>query len=77
MTTFTMIILILFVAALAFQFVASIDKECYWLSVMFAFEIMAFAYLAKVLMSGGKENDCLVLDYCSDTGYKRYYLIHL
>ena len=50
MTTFNLVILILFVAALAFQFVATIEKECYWLSIMFAFEIMAFAYLAKVLM---------------------------
>ena len=50
MTTFTMIILIMFVTALAFQFVASIEKERYWMSTMFAFEIIAFAYLAKVLM---------------------------
>ena len=50
MTTFTLIILILFVAALAFQFVASIEKECFSLAGLFAFEIMAFAYLAKVLM---------------------------
>ena len=50
MTTFTMIILVLFVCALAFQFVASIEKECYWMSTMFAFEIIAFTYLAKVLM---------------------------
>lgn len=50
MTTFTMIILILFVGALAFQFVASIEKNCLGLAVLFAFEIMAFAYLAKVLM---------------------------
>lgn len=50
MTTFTMIILVLFVCALAFQFVVSIEKECYWLSAMFAFEIIAFAYLAKILM---------------------------
>lgn len=50
MTTFTMIILILFVAALAFQFVSAIERNCIGLAVMFAFEIMAFAYLAKVLM---------------------------
>ena len=50
MTTFTLIILILFVAALAFQFVASIEKECFSLMFLFGFEIMAFAYLAKVLM---------------------------
>ena len=45
-----MIILILFVAALAFQFVASIEKECYGLMFLFAFEILAFAYLAQQLM---------------------------
>ena len=50
MTTFTMIILVLFVTALAFQFVSSIEKNCPWLASMFAFEIIAFAYLAKVLM---------------------------
>ena len=50
MTAFTMIILILFVAALAFQFVASIEKECFGLMFRFGFEIKAFAYLAKVLM---------------------------
>ena len=50
MTTFTLIILILFVGALAFQFVASIEKECFGLMFLFAFEILAFAYLAKVLM---------------------------
>ena len=50
MTTFTLIILILFVAALAFQFVASIEKECFGLMFLFGFEIMAFAYLAKALM---------------------------
>lgn len=50
MTTFTMIILILFIGALVFQFVAAIEKDCLGLAGLFAFEIMAFAYLAKVLM---------------------------
>ena len=50
MTTFTLIILILFVAALAFQFVASIEKECFGLAFLFGFEICAFAYLAQQLM---------------------------
>ena len=50
MTTFTMIILILFVCALAFQFVASIERNCFGLMFLFGFEICAFAYLAKVLM---------------------------
>ena len=50
MTTFTLIILILFVGALAFQFVSAIEKDCLGLAFLFAFEIIAFAYLAKVLM---------------------------
>ena len=50
MTTFTLIILIMFIGALCFQFVATIEKECFGLACLFAFEIMAFAYLAKVLM---------------------------
>ena len=50
MTTFTMIILVLFVGALAFQFVASVEKECFGLMFLFGFEILAFAYLAQQLM---------------------------
>ena len=50
MTTFTMIILILFVGALAFQFVSAIEKNCLGLAIVFGFEVIAFAYLAKVLM---------------------------
>lgn len=50
MTTFTMIILILFVSVLAVQFVASIEHECFGLSILFGFEILAFAYLAQQLM---------------------------
>lgn len=50
MTIFTTIVLILFIAALAFQFAAAIEKECFGLMFLFAFEIVAFAYLAKVLM---------------------------
>ena len=50
MTTFTMVVLILFVTALAFQFVASIEKECFGLMFLFAFEILAFAHLAQQLM---------------------------
>ena len=50
MTTFTMIILILFVSVLAVQFVASIEHECFGLSILFGFEILAFAYLAQKLM---------------------------
>ena len=50
MTTFTLIILVLFVAALAFQFMIVIERDCLSLAGLFAFEILAFAYLAKVLM---------------------------
>lgn len=50
MSVFTLVILILFVGMLAYQFVAAIDRECYGLSVMFALEIIFFAYLAKTLM---------------------------
>lgn len=50
MSAFTLIILILFVGMLSFQFVTAIDSECYGLSVMFALEIIFFAYLAKTLM---------------------------
>lgn len=50
MTTFTMIILILFVGTLAFQFVSAIEKNCLGLALLFGFEILAFAYLAKILM---------------------------
>ena len=50
MTTFTLIILVLFVAVLAFQFMIAIERDCLGLAGLFAFEIIAFAYLAKVLM---------------------------
>ena len=50
MTTFNLIVIILFVSALAFQFVEAMHKECLWLGGLFGFEILAFAYLAKVLM---------------------------
>lgn len=50
MTIFTTIILILFVSALVIQFVAAVEKECLGLAGLFAFEIMAFVYLAKILM---------------------------
>lgn len=50
MTTFTLIILIVFVGLLAGQFVAAIERDCMGLAMAFGFEILAFAYLAKVLM---------------------------
>ena len=50
MTTFTLIILVLFVGMLVGQFITAIERDCLRLAGLFAFEIMAFAYLAKVLM---------------------------
>ena len=50
MTTFTLIILVLFAAVLAFQFMIAIERDCLGLAGLFAFEILTFAYLAKVLM---------------------------
>ena len=50
MTTFTLIILVLFIAALAFQFMIAVERNCLGLASLFAFEIVAFAYLAKILM---------------------------
>ena len=50
MTTFTLIILVLFVAALAFQFMIAIERDCLGLAGLFAFALLAFAYLATPLM---------------------------
>ena len=50
MTTFTTIILIIFVGMLVGQFITAIERDCLHLAGLFAFEIMAFAYLARVLM---------------------------
>lgn len=50
MTTFTLIILIAFVGLLVAQFITAIEHDCVGLALMFGFEIVAFAYLAKVLM---------------------------
>ena len=50
MTTFTLIILVLFVAGLAFQFMMAVERDCLGLAGLFAFELIAFAYLARVLM---------------------------
>ena len=50
MTIFTTIILIAFVGVLVAQFVAAIELDCVGMAMMFGFEILAFAYLAKVLM---------------------------
>ena len=50
MTTFTFIILIAFVGMLVAQFGAAIELDCVGMAVVYGFEILAFAYLAKVLM---------------------------
>ena len=50
MTTFTLIILVLFAAVLASQFMMAVERDCLGLAGLFAFELIAFAYLAKVLM---------------------------
>ena len=50
MTTFTLIILIIFVTALVTQLFAAIERNCLGLAFLFTFEIIAFAYLARVLM---------------------------
>ena len=50
MTIFTTIILMVFVGALVAQFVAAIELDCVGIAIAYGFEILAFAYLAKVLM---------------------------
>ena len=50
MTIFTTIILIVFVGVLAAQFVAAIELDCVGMAIVYGFEILAFAYLARVLM---------------------------
>lgn len=50
MTTFTMIILVIFVVCLVAQFMMAIDSGVYGWMAMFAAEILMFAYLAKTLM---------------------------
>ena len=50
MTVFTTIILIAFVGVLVAQFVAAIELDCVGMAIVYAFEILAFAYLAKVLI---------------------------
>lgn len=55
MNTFAVIILILFVSVQSLQFVAAVERNCFGLAGLFAFEIMAFAYLAKALMQRKKK----------------------
>ena len=50
MTILTFIILIDFVGVLVAQFGAAIEHNCLGPAIVYAFEILAFAYLAKVLM---------------------------
>ena len=50
MTIFTTILLIAFVGVLVAQFVAAIELDCVGMAIVYAFEILAFAYLANVLM---------------------------
>ena len=50
MTIFTTIILIAFVGVLVAQCVAAIELDCVGMAIVYGFEILAFAYLAKVLM---------------------------
>ncbi len=50
MTTFTMIILIIFISALVAQFMAFVDKDCPFLACLSGAEILMFVYLARVLM---------------------------
>ena len=50
MTTFNLIVLIVVVFAMVTQFAIAIEKECFKLAGLFGFELVAFAYLAKVLM---------------------------
>ena len=50
MVTFTMIIAIAFAFVLVGLFIAAIEKDCPQLACLFATMIIAFAYLAKVLM---------------------------
>ena len=50
MTTFTMIILILFVSVLTTKFIVFLETDCPFLACLSGAEILMFAYLAKVLM---------------------------
>ena len=50
MTTFTLIILVLFAAVLAFQFMMAVERDYLGPAGLFAFELIAFAYLARVLI---------------------------
>jgi hypothetical protein len=53
MTTTTTIVIIFMIFALSAQFVYTLDLNEPLLSWLFAFEIMGFAYLIKIIMNGG------------------------
>ena len=53
MTTATTIIIILMIFALSAQFVYTLDLNKPFFSWLFAFEIMGFAYLIKMIANGG------------------------
>lgn len=50
MTTFTMIILIIFVCVQVGKFMVALETESYRLATLFGAEIIAFVYLAKMFM---------------------------
>ena len=50
MSTSTLVILIAFLICLVGQFFVAIDRKCLTLMAMFGFEILAFVYLATILM---------------------------
>ena len=50
MTTFTMIILVVFVSALVAQFIAFVETDSPFLASLSGAEILMFVYLAKTLM---------------------------
>lgn len=50
MTTFNLFILCVFSSLLVLQFMAALESKGYLLASMFGFEIIAFAYIARVLM---------------------------
>ena len=50
MTTFTMIILVLFVSVLTTKFIVCIETDSIFLACLSGAEILMFAYLAKTLM---------------------------
>ena len=60
MSTSTLVILIAFLICLVGQFFAAIDRKCLTLMAMFGFEILAFVYLATILMQTARDHVKLV-----------------